>query len=129
MELKGQMQVTSWQEDELRTLDDAGGKISRASIGYRVSGDVDGEATSDVMMCYRADGTATVVGLWQVTGSAAGRSGSAVFESIGGYDGTTASAQVRIVPGSGTGGLADVRGAGTTSATREHIEYILDLGL
>lgn len=127
MELRGQLDVTSWQEDEIRTLADASGKVTRACIRYRMSGGVDGEATDDVVMFYRPDGTATVVGLWHVTGSAAGRTGSVMFASSGDYDGTTALSQVRSVVGSGTGGFATLSGSGTTSATSEQVEYVLDL--
>ncbi len=56
--------MTSWQEDEIRTLADESGKVTWASIGYRMTGDIFGEAADDVVMHYRADGTATVVGLW-----------------------------------------------------------------
>lgn len=126
MHLKGQLQVTSWQEDEVRALEDHG-KVTRASIGYRMTGDVDGDAVEDVVMCYRPDGTATVVGLWQVTGTAGGRTGTVIFECNGSYDGTTANADVRPVSGSSTGDFAAAHGTGTTSATREKIEYLLDL--
>lgn len=129
MELTGGLQVTSWQEDEIRADAGSGRRTTRASIGFRVTGDVDGEAVSDVVMHYLPDGTASVVGLWQVTGSVQGRSGSLVFESVGGYDGTTASAELRSVPGSGTGDLADVSGTGTTTATREDAGYTLSLEL
>lgn len=128
VELRGQLQVTSWQEDDLRAFEDGdGGKITRASIGYRVTGDVEGESVEDAVMYYRPDGTASVLGLWRVTGSAAGRRGSVVFEATGGYDGTVASTQLRAVPGSGTGEFATVRGSGTSSATKEHVDYVLDL--
>jgi len=127
MELKGQLQVTSWQEDEIRTLANEGGKVTRASIGYRMTGDVEGEAVDDMVMYYRPDGTATVVGLWHVTGSAAGRTGSVMFGSSGDYDGTTALSQVRSVLGSGTDGFATLSGAGTTAATSEQVEYVLDI--
>lgn len=127
MELAGQLQVTSWQEDELRNLGEAGGKVTRASIGYRVTGDVDGQAVHDLVMYYRPDGTAHVVGLWQVTGSVGGRPGGVLFESGGGYDGTTATSSLNAIPGSGTGGFAGAHGAGRTSATSEDAEYALDL--
>lgn len=119
--------MTSWQEDEIRTLADEGGKVTRASIGYRMTGDIDGEAIDDLVMYYRPDGTATVVGLWHLTGSAAGRTGSVMFASSGDYDGTTALSQVSSLLGSGTGGFATLRGTGTTSATSEQVEYVLDL--
>ena len=127
MKLKGQLQVTAWQEDEIRTIDDGSSKITRVSIGYRMTGDVEGESISDAVMYYRPDGTASVAGIWQLTGSVAGRRGSLVFETTGGYDGSVASSEVRVVPGSGTGDLASVRGTGTTSATSEHADYALEL--
>jgi hypothetical protein len=122
------MEVSSWQEDELRAYDE-GGKLTRASVGYRVLGDVDGDSVEDMVMYYRPDGTAHVVGLWRLTGTVAGRSGSVVFESTGGYDGTVATSEVQVVPGSGTGALTNLRGSGTTSATHERIDYALDLEL
>lgn len=57
------------------------------------------------------------------------RTGSAVFSSTGEYDGTTASGQLAVVTGSGTGDFATVRGTGTTSATKEQVDYVLELEL
>ncbi len=62
-----------------------------------------------------------------LTGSAARRTGSVIFASMGDYDGTTALSQVRSVLGSGTGDFATLSGTGTTSATSEQVEYVLDL--
>lgn len=127
MELRGQLEVTSWQEDEIRALTDSGGKVTRASIGYRVTGDVDGEAADDVLMYYRSDGVATAVGLWHLSGSVAGRTGGVMFASSGDYDGTTALSQVRSISESGTGGFTTLSGTGTMSATGERVEFVLDL--
>ena len=127
MQLKGRMQVTSWQEDELRTVEHDGAKVTRASVGYRMTGDVEAEAVDDLVMYYRPDGSAAVMGLWQVTGAAAGRTGTVIFESSGGFDGTTATAAVRTVPGSSTAGFVGVRGTGTIRATSENVEYALEL--
>ena len=78
-------------------------------------------------MCYAPDGTAAVVGLWYLTGSVADREGSVMFESIGGYDGTTATAQLRPQAGLSSAGFVGVSGSGATSATSETAEYFLDL--
>ena len=125
MRCSGAMALTSWQENDVSAYDD-GSKLTRASIGYRMTGDIEGESTSEVVMFYRPDGTASVLGLWRVTGSVQGRRGSVVFEATGGYDGTAAVSEVRTVPGSGTGDLAGATGAGTTTATRETIDYVLE---
>ena len=100
MRVRGKLEVTSWQEDELRQVD-GGGRITRAAIGYRMTGDADGTAVSDVAMYYRPDGTAWVAGLWTVTATVGDRSGSLVFESSGEYDGTTATSRVRAVQSAG----------------------------
>ena len=47
----------------------------RAAIGYRMTGDAEGTAYSDVAMYYRPDGTAWVAGLWTVTAAVGDRSG------------------------------------------------------
>jgi hypothetical protein len=126
--VQGNLEVTSWQEDELRQIE-GGGRVTRASIGYRMTGDAEGSAFSDVAMFYRPDGTAWVAGLWTVTATVGDRSGSLVFESSGEYDGTAATSRVRALRGAGTEGLADVTGEGTTTATSDRVDYDLDLQL
>jgi hypothetical protein len=126
--LRGSLEVTSWQEDDLRPVD-GGGRVTRAAIGYRVSGDAEGEAFSDVAMYYRPDGTAAIAGLWTLTATIDGRPGGVVFEATGEYDGATAASRVRALPGSGTGVLEGAAGEGTTTATSERVDYDLDLEL
>jgi Protein of unknown function (DUF3224) len=104
MELKGQVQVTSWQEEEIRPLEVEGVKVT-ASVGFQLIGDVRGEASSEVVMCYAPDGIAAAVGLWYLTASVAGRDGGVMFKLIGGYDGTTATAQLRPLAGLSSGGF------------------------
>ena len=128
MRIRGNLEVTSWQEDELRQVD-GGGRITRAAIGYRMTGDAEGTAFSDVVMYYRPDGTAWVAGLWTITVTVGDRSGSLVFESSGEYDGTAATSRMRAVRGASADGLAGVEGEGTTTATRERVDYDLDLQL
>jgi uncharacterized protein DUF3224 len=94
MRCSGAMALTSWQEDDVSAYDD-GSKLTRAGIGYRMTGDIEGHSTSEVVMFHRPDGTAAV-------------------------------SEVRTIPGSGTGDLAGVTGSGTTTATRETIDYVLE---
>jgi Protein of unknown function (DUF3224) len=124
--LRGTLAVTSWQEDELRTVE-GDGRVTRAAIGYQVSGDAEGEAFSDVAMYYRADGTAVIAGLWTITGMVGGHAGGLVFEATGEYDGSMAASRVRAVPGSGTGALEGAVGEGTTTATSRRVDYDLEL--
>jgi hypothetical protein len=111
----GTFLVGSWDEKPVLTLD-GGGKLTRASIGGSYTGDLEGESTSENVMCYRADGTATYVGLERFVGRIGGRSGSFVLQTTGGYDGQVARATLSIVPGSGAGELAGLRGEGRFEA-------------
>jgi len=61
------------------------------------------------------------VTMMQITGTLDGRSGSFVLAGAGTYDGTTATGESRIVPGSGTGGLAGISGSATSTST--HADY------
>ncbi len=47
-----------------------------------------------------------------------------MLEGRGTYDGTTASGESRIVPGSGTGGLAGISGGATSSSTHADYPYM-----
>jgi hypothetical protein len=131
MDLKGRFEVTSWDEQPVREVD-AHRKLTRASIGQRVHGDIDGASTSELLMYYRPDGTAAVVGLQHVAGRLLGREGTFAVESVGGFDGTTARGDLRIIEGSGTGGLSGLRGSGSTSAASDqypYVDYVLKVEL
>jgi Protein of unknown function (DUF3224) len=110
------LETTGWDEQPAAEWD--GGKITRATVTQRASGDVTGEAATEFVMAYAADGTASYVGLLRVTGSLGGAGGSFVLESLGGFDGGAASGTVRVVSGSGTGALAGLRGDGKFHAPK-----------
>jgi Protein of unknown function (DUF3224) len=63
-------------------------------------------------MMYRTDGTASFVGLEQVTGSIGGRSGSFALQHSGTFEGGMAKVILSVVPGSGTGDLSGMTGEG-----------------
>ena len=111
----GRFRVKSWDETPVAQME-GGGKLTRASIGGAYSGDVEGEATSETVMCYRADGTATFVGLERIVGRIGGRSGSFVLRSDGVYDGQEAKAKLSVVAGSATGELEGLVGEGRFAA-------------
>ncbi len=68
-------------------------------------------------MFYRADGTAEYTGLQYVSAQIAGRSGTCVMVADGAFADGAASGTWRVIPGSGTGDLAGLRGSGTSVAT------------
>jgi len=113
---EGTFTVASWVEDTHEELDGKQ-KLTKARTGFRLSGDLVGDLVSDTFMYYREDGTAEYTGLQRFTGELGGRSGSFVMVADGGYDGGEARSAWRVIPGSGTGGLAGLRGSGQSVAS------------
>lgn len=112
---KGTFEIESWDEKPYAEPGE-GVKLTRAEVKERFSGDLEGAGSSQSLMCYRADGTATYVGLQLIEGSVGGRAGSFVLQVDGGYDGTNAKATWTVVTGSATGELTGLEGSGGFSA-------------
>jgi hypothetical protein len=112
---KGTFEVTGWDEKTFDELDGKG-KMTRARIAQDYSGDLEGQGTWDLLMCYREDGTAVFTGFGKVTGRIGGRSGSFVLQSQGDFDGAAARSEWSVITGSGTGDLKGVGGKGTSAA-------------
>ena len=111
----GGFKVQSWDEEAYAELDE-GVKLTRASVRQAFTGDLEGDGAAEWLMCGRADGSADFVGLVSVSGRLGGREGSFVLENRGTFDGKTAEGPWSVVPGSGTGELAGLRGDGSFSA-------------
>jgi hypothetical protein len=90
-------------------------KLTRATVTKSFTGDIEGEGHVEYLMMYRADGTATFVGLERVTGRLGGKNGSFVLERTGVFDGGQAKESYSVVPGSATGELRGLDGKGTSS--------------
>jgi uncharacterized protein DUF3224 len=90
-------------------------KLTRASVTKAFTGDIDGEGHVEYLMMYRADGTATFVGLERFTGRVDGKSGSFVLQRTGVFEDGQARESYSVVPGSATGELRGLSGHGTSS--------------
>jgi hypothetical protein len=112
---RGNFKVQSWDEDGYAETGD-GGKLTRASVKQKFSGDIQGEGAVEYLMAYREDKTAHFVGLQHVAGRLGDRSGEFVLETAGTFDGQVAKGDWKVVPGSGTGDLRGLRGEGGFSA-------------
>jgi uncharacterized protein DUF3224 len=112
---KGTFKVESWDEDSYAETGD-GGKLTRASVKQAFAGDIEGAGSVQWLMAYRPDETADFVGLQQIAGRLAGRSGEFVLKTSGTFDGKTAEGEWTVVPGTGTGDLLGLRGSGGFSA-------------
>ena len=106
--------------------------VAQATFTTTNAGDVEGESTCSLLIADvggEPDKPETMVGPYagyeQVTGTLAGRSGTFVLEARGDHSDGVARTDVRVVPGSGTGGLTGLRGEGSYAATA--MEYTLTL--
>lgn len=112
--MKGSFELSSWNEDAYEERD--GRRLTRASVSQRFEGDIAGDGAAEWLMAYQADGRARFVGFQVVDGELAGRRGTLVLETAGEFDGRVARWEATILPGSSTGELADVEGAGEFEA-------------
>jgi hypothetical protein len=101
----------SWDEAPYREIEGEP-KMTRVTTTKTFEGDIEGEGSVEYLMMYRADGTASFVGLEVVVGRIGDRSGSFVLQHLGDYEGGKAKASWRVVPGSATGELAGLKGVG-----------------
>jgi hypothetical protein len=112
----GTFTVAAWDESTYQQLE-APAKLTKATITFGMTGDLDGEATWDAVMFYRPDGTAVFTGLQRVLGRLAGVDGSFVVRADGEFVDGEARSRWEVIEGSGTGGLARIKGSGTAVAT------------
>lgn len=75
-------------------------------------GDIEGDGAVRFLQALHKDGSAAMCGIERIDGSLAGRSGSFLLQDEAGREGTTVSGRWWVVPGSGTGELAGLRGEG-----------------
>ncbi len=116
----GTMTTLEWQEstwDGGAAADVPAPKMTVASDTVTISGEIEGTGTDRWLMTYAGDGTARFVGMTQVDGTVAGRTGTFVLQHEGRFDGQGLHSDFTVVPGSGTGALAGIEGTGTIDHT------------
>jgi hypothetical protein len=128
LHLSASFDVKSWDEtpfDHKDTLP----KATRAVVTKDYSGDIDGTSTTQWLMAYGEDGSATFVGLERISGSFEGRIGTLVLEHAGTYGDGEARGQVAVIEGSGTEDLTSAKGEGTflaDPAGSVHLDLTVD---
>jgi hypothetical protein len=113
----GTFEITRWDE---KPYDEIEGqpKLAHASVAGTYKGDVEGTGTIAYLMVYREDESASYVFTQRVVGRLGGRSGGFVLHGSGAYEDGVARGTWSVVPGSGTGELSGLRGAGSFSAPK-----------
>ncbi|HXP21054.1 MAG TPA: DUF3224 domain-containing protein [Streptosporangiaceae bacterium] len=113
---KGTFTVLSWDENTYQDLD-GGAKLTRARVTFGFSGDLEAEGGWEALMCYRDDGTAVFTGLQRTVGRLGGREGSFVLRADGAFENGEARTSWQVIPGSATGDLRGLAGAGSALST------------
>lgn len=107
-----------------------GSRLDQLAIASTYSGAIQGTSNQTLLVLYHdaertGRGTGRWIGLEQVTGRIGDRAGSFAIEQRGSFDHTEESAGVcwegtwQVVPGSGTGDLAGLRGGGTVTLAHQ----------
>jgi hypothetical protein len=125
MKASGSCKPVKWDESTLQQIT-ADVKTTRASVTYAFSGGIEGEAGAEMLMYYSHvdpddphGSTARYVSLMQFTVTLNGRAGSFVVEEAGRFEDGVAESTLTILPRSGTGDLAGIRGTGRFHATKD----------
>jgi Protein of unknown function (DUF3224) len=90
--------------------------LSRIHVEEEFSGDIEGAGVVEFLQAQLSADAASFVGLERVSGSIGSRSGTFLLQDQGTLRGTTVSGDWFVVPGSGTGELAGLRGEGGFTA-------------
>jgi hypothetical protein len=122
---KGNRELKKWEEKTYSEVQ-GGPKLTTSMVVNSLHGDIEGEATLEYVMVYLADGSATCVGIEQVTGRLGDRSGSFVLRHEGRFEAMTAKGSFTVVPGSGTGDLKGLRGEGHFETQGHTAPYTFD---
>jgi hypothetical protein len=106
--------IKSWDEKPWNEAQQTP-KLTRASVTKQYTGDIEGEGRVEYLMTYRADGSATFVGLERIDARIGGKAGVFVLQRTGVFEDGKAKESYTVVEGSGTGGLAGLRGEGISA--------------
>ncbi len=106
----------------------AGPVLTRIHVEESFSGDITGAGVVEFLQAAATDGAASFVGIERVTGDLAGQSGTFLLQDQGTVEADVVSGQWFVIPGSGTGGLAGLRGEGAFRANlgkdaHVHLDY------
>ncbi len=111
----GAIQVTSY-DDVAYGVAGAGPELHRLIITESFTGDIVGTGQVEFLQVRRGDGSASFVGVERVSGTIDGRTGTFVLQDQGTMVDGRVSGTWFVVPGSGTGDLAGLRGEGGFTA-------------
>jgi hypothetical protein len=105
---------------EAETYDDReGAMLGRIHIERSFQGDLEGEATAELLTATAENGAAVYLALDRISGRLEGREGSFVLHHRGILSADGAEIDGAIVPGSGTGELKGITGQGAITVDED----------
>ena len=121
--------ITVRKYDPAAYEEPAGGPVlTRIHVEESFSGDISGDGVVEFLQAGQADGSASFVGIERVTGTVGGRDGTFLLQDAGTVQDNIVSGEWFVIPGSGTGALAGLRGEGGFRANlgegaQVHLDY------
>jgi len=102
--------------------------LAKIHVEESFSGDISGDGVVEFLQAARADGSASFVGIERITGTVAGGNGTFLLQDAGTVQDNIVSGDWFVIPGSGTGQLAGLRGTGGFRANlgegaQVHLDY------
>ena len=135
MKAIGTYTVKNWEEKLYDQLSSEM-KMTKATVEYALSGQMDGRALVEYLMFYKYsdennqhNSSAMYIGLIKFTGKIQGKEGNFVIEDHGTFENGAASSTLQIVAGSGMGELKGIHGTGRYSANQDGSHIELDYNL
>ena len=124
MDARGSYKPIKWDEKDVTEIA-KNKKITKASVEFSLTGEIDGTASIEYLMYYNysdpADqhkSDARYLGLMKFAGTINGKSGTFAMEDIGTFANGVADSSLSILRDSGTGDLIGILGNGKYSANQ-----------
>ena len=125
----GSFTYQDWQESVVAGAE-GGARLATATVVNTFTGAIEAAATACVYaISYAADGTGSFTGYERCEGTVAGRAGTFTLREWGTFDeGGVVRCSFEVLPGSGSGELAGLRGTGAFTAEpgAKDIPYTFD---
>jgi hypothetical protein len=119
-----------WQRrrwNEAGAADDEGPHLFRLEMRHQYEGELAGTGIAQYLITEEPGGSASFIGLEKVSATLAGREGSFVLQHAGTMTGDRIVSTLGIVPGSGRGALASIRGQTAFDIGHHEERYALTL--
>ena len=135
MKAKGTYSVKIWEENLYDQISSEM-KMTKASVEYSISGEINGKAVVEYLMFYKFydandqhKSSAVYIGIMRFTGNVQGKEGSFAIEDHGTFENGGANSTLQIIAGSGLGELKNIQGTGLYSANQNGAQIELDYTL